>query len=134
MLGIMSDHNIEGHFRALVAIWKTDVWNDVWTQLHLAVESFASLEIPTNVSDAELWHVCQARELVLFTANRNDDGPDSLQATISRYNGETNLPVITIANPDQFNADRQYAAEVAERALEYLLEIENYRGTGRLYV
>ena len=134
MRGILSDHNIEGHFAALIAIWEAEPWNDIWMELGIAVESFASLGISPDVSDVELWHVCQAHELVLFTANRNKDRPDSLEATISRYNQETSLPIITIANLDHFERDREYAAVVAERALGYLLEMENYRGTGRIYV
>jgi hypothetical protein len=134
MRGILSDHNIEGHFCALIAIWEAEPWREVWKELDVAVESFRSLGILPDVSDAELWRVCQAHEVVLFTANRNDDGPDSLEATISRYNRETSLPVLTLANPLRFSLDRKYAAEVAERVLEYLLDMKNYRGTGRIYV
>ncbi|MEI8375918.1 MAG: ACP S-malonyltransferase [Planctomycetota bacterium] len=87
-----------------------------------------------DISDAELWHVCQAQGLVLFTANRNDEGCDSLESTIDRYNQETSLPVVTLANPIRFGRDREYAAKVADRALVYLLEMENHCGTGRIYV
>lgn len=134
MRGILSDHNIEGHFRALIAIWETEPWREIWKELDVAVESFGSLEILPDVSDAELWHACQQHRVVLVTANRNDDGPDSLEATISRYSQKTSLPVLTLANPRRFAQDREYAIEVAETVLEYLLEIERYRGTGRIYV
>ena len=134
MRGILSDHNIEGHFRALITIWETEPWREVWKELGVAVENFGSLGILTDVIDAELWQVCQSHQIVLFTANRNDDGPDSLEATISRYNRETSLPVLTLANPLRFAQDRKYATEVAERALEYLLDIKNYLGSGRIYV
>ena len=30
MRGILSDHDIEGHFRALVTIWETEPWYDLW--------------------------------------------------------------------------------------------------------
>lgn len=134
MRGIVSDHNIEGHFRALVDIWENAPWGEIWTALGIAVESFKSLGISAQITDADLWQVCQVRELVLFTANRNKDRPDSLEETIARFGQLTSLPVITTANPDRFDRDREYASEVAERALQYLLEIENYRGTGRLFV
>jgi hypothetical protein len=134
MLGILSDHNIEGHFRALVAIWEAEPWRDIWKELGLTVESFSSIGLSSDVSDSTLWFACQAREIVLITANRNDDGPDSLEATISRYNQESSWPVLTLANPLRFSQDRQYAEEVAERALDYLLEIDNYRGAGRIFV
>jgi hypothetical protein len=134
MLGIISDHDIEGYFRALISIWEKEPWREIWKELGVTVESFASLGISPHINDADLWHACQARELVLFTANRNDEGPDSLEATIRRYNQETCLPVITIADLRRFARDRGHAAEVAERALGYLLEMENYRGTGRIFV
>jgi len=134
MRGILSDHNIEGHFNALVAIWEADAWRSVWKELGLGVESFRSLGISPDVSDAVLWRLCQDREIVLFTANRNNDGPDSLEATIVASNVETSLPVLTLANPIRFSQDRQYANEVAEAALDYLLAMDRYRGTGRLFL
>ena len=134
MRGILSDHNIEGHFRALIALWEVEPLHECWEDLDIADESFTSLGISPDISDAKLWHTCQAQGLVLFTANRNDEGIDSLEATISRYNQTTSLPVVTLANPIRFGRDREYAAKVAERAIEYLLEINNYLGTGRIYV
>jgi hypothetical protein len=98
------------------------------------VESFESLGIPTNVSDTDLWLACQSREIILVTANRSDDGPESLEAAVRRYNTETNLPVFTLANPARFSGDRDYAVEVAAQLLEYLLDIDRYRGVGRIYV
>ena len=134
MHAILSDHNIEGHFDALITNLKTGPWRKFWEELDIAVESFATLGIPTDTPDAALWQMCQDREIVLFTANRNKDGPDSLEATIRRFNLATSLPVFTLANPDRFANDRAYASDVAERALERLLEIENLRGTGRLFL
>jgi hypothetical protein len=132
--GILADHNIEGHFRALIAIWESEPWREVWAALGFSVESFGSLGIPLDASDAQLWHTCQARGAVLLTANRNDDAPDSLEATIRRFNSETSLPVFTLANPVRFAQDRSYALEVAERLLEYLLDLDDHVGAGRIYV
>ncbi len=134
MRGILADHNIEGHFRALIAIWEAEPWRELWKELNIAVESFGSLGILPDASDTELWQACQSRHVVLLTANRNDDGPDSLEATIRRYNIETSLPVFTLANPVRFAQDRDYAREVAERLLDYLLDIDNFCGAGRIYV
>jgi hypothetical protein len=44
------------------------------------------------------------------------------------------LPVVTLANPQRILRDRHYAEKVAERLLERLIAIEDFRGTGRLYV
>lgn len=72
--------------------------------------------------------------MVLITGNRNDDGPDSLEATLRRANSPACLPVFTLANPKRIYKDREYAFQVAVKFLEYFLDIENYRGVGRLYV
>jgi hypothetical protein len=39
-----------------------------------------------------------------------------------------------LANPIRCAQDRAYAAQVAEQMLEYLVDLENYRGVGRMFV
>ena len=63
-------------------------------------ESFERLGLPYNTSDRDLWQLCQQREIVLLTANRNDEGPNSLEATIRTLNAPSSLPVLTIADPE----------------------------------
>jgi len=134
MRGLLADANIEGHIGRLLARFETDAWHELWAGLSLATASFASLSLPRNISDMDLWRICQARELVLITANRNADGPDSLEASIRAFNTPDCLPVVTIADADRILADGAYAEKVAEQLIEYLYDIENYRGAGRLYV
>jgi hypothetical protein len=69
-----------------------------------------------------------------MTDNRNDDGPDSLEATIRNENQAGSLPVVTIADTDRILRDRLYAERVAECLLDYLMRIDELQGTGRLYV
>lgn len=130
---IMADHDIEGQFADLVRILLSTEWSDWWVNLGCKTETFASLGLSENSPDALVWETCQARQVVLITGNRNDDGPDSLEATIRRLNQDDSLPVITISKPQQM-AHRSYAERAAVRLLEHLLELDNYRGTGRLYV
>jgi len=40
------------------------------------------------------------------------------------------LPVITIADSGRVLSDRLYAEQVAERLLDYLMRIDDFRGTG----
>jgi len=70
----------------------------------------------------------------LITGNRNDDGPDSLEATIRNENQPESLPVITIGDADRVLRDRLSAENVAGRLLDYLMRIDEVRGVGRLYV
>jgi hypothetical protein len=76
----------------------------------------------------------QQRDIVLLTANRNDEGPESLEAAIRTLNDASSLPVLTIADPESVLTSRDYAERVAIQVLEYLLELDHFRGVGRLYV
>jgi hypothetical protein len=134
MKGILADINIGKQRKAISAIWASDTWRDLWTGLDLTVFSFPALELSYSASDALIWRTCQRERLVLITGNRNDDGADSLEATIRNENQPDSLPVITIADADRVLHDRLYAEKVAESLLDYLLRIDEIRGAGRLYV
>lgn len=98
MASIMADHNVEGHFEILLRLWTSEAWRSFWESLELEIESFDHLGLPHNTSDRDLWRVCQQRDIVLLTANRNDEGPESLEAAIRTLNDASSLPVLTIAD------------------------------------
>jgi hypothetical protein len=81
-----------------------------------------------------VWRTCQSEQLILITGNRNKRGPDSLEATIQSENQPDSLPVITIADLNRVVRDRLYAELVAERLLEKLIALDDFRGAGRIYV
>ena len=130
----MADHDVEGQVQVLLHLLTSAAWYEVWQELAVCIESFAHLGIPTNSSDAELWQFCQAQQIILITGNRNRVGPEALEAVIARYNTPASLPVLTIGDPRQVLSSRAYAERVVTRLLEYLLDLENFRGTGRLYL
>ena len=132
MSAIMADHDIEGQVRALLRLLTSAAWYEVWHGLAMHVESFASLGLPENTSDATLWQFCQTQQIILITGNRNKAGIDALEAVIERHNTPTSLPVLTIGAPPRVLSSRAYAERVATRLLEVLLDVEQYRGTGRL--
>jgi hypothetical protein len=134
MPAIMADHDIEGQVRALLRLLTSAAWYEVWHGLAMRVESFASLGLPENTPDAALWQFCQAQQIILITGNRNKVGTDALEAVIARNNTPTSLPVLTIGTPPRVLSSREYAERVATRLLEVLLDVEQYRGTGRLYL
>jgi hypothetical protein len=105
----------------------------LWKRLGFTTETFATLGLLENAPDVMVWETCQSHQVVLVTGNRNDDGPDSLEATIRRLNQADSLPVITISKPQEV-AHRSYAERAAERLLDYLMELDKYRGAGRLYI
>ena len=100
----------------------------------MPVLSFEGLGLPHNLPDDILWRIVQARDIILFTGNRNQHGPNSLEAAIRAGNTPASLPVITLANPKRFIADRRYAERAAEKFIDRLYEIEDFRGTGRIYI
>ena len=134
MKGLLSDANIEGHVRALARILDGDAWREVWAALNLSLRFFRDVGLAPNASDAAVWSFCQQEELILLTANRNESGPDSLEAVLRARNSPTSLPVFTLADPRHFELSREYAERVAERLLEYLMDIEQFRGAGRLFL
>ena len=134
MKGILADINVGKQRRAILAIWSSDTWRDLWNDLGLSVVSFPTLGLSYDSPDHLIWRTCQREELVLVTGNRNDDVPDSLEATIRAENLPSSLPVITIANANRVLHDRVYAEKVAESLLDYLLRIDEVRGAGRLYI
>ena len=84
--------------------------------------------------DVLIWRTCQREQLILIAENRNADAPDSLELVIRAENQPESLPVVTLADPRRITRDRLYAQAVAERLLDYLMRIDEVRGTGRIYV
>ena len=134
MPAIMADHDIEGHLQVLLQLLTSEEWRALWDELTYNIESFESLRIPYNTSDLDLWRICQERHIVLITANRNKVGPDSLESTIQQFNAPSHLPVLTIGAPNRILSNRDYAQQIVSRLLEYLIDVDNIRGTGRLYL
>ncbi|HEY7312305.1 MAG TPA: hypothetical protein VH643_23275 [Gemmataceae bacterium] len=134
MKAILSDVNIEGHVQALYNVLESTTWRGVWTLFNLPLYTFPDLGLVPETPDVVLWQVCQQQEIILITANRNDDGPDSLESAIRTMNTVHSLPVFTIANARQVLHSREYAERVVEKLLDYLIDIDNFRGTGRLFL
>ncbi len=134
MPAIMADHDIEGHLQVLLKILTSEDWRELWDELAFSIESFESLGIPYNTPDSKLWRVCQTQQIVLITGNRNKAGSDSLESTIQQYNTSSSIPVLTIGEPSRILTSRDYTQRIAERLLEYLIDLDNIRGTGRLYL
>ena len=132
--GILPDVNCEGHFQVLLRVLHDEQRREYWHYLNLAVLTFEELGLATDVSDERLWGKCQQYEAVLVTSNRNAKEADSLESTIQRRNEADSLPVLTLANVERIRRDRGYAAEVADKLLDYLFSIDDFRGAGRLFL
>ena len=96
--------------------------------------NFADVGLDAEDLDAVIWRRCQELGILLITDNRNDDGPNSLEATIRANNNSTSLPVFTVGNIRGVVVNPEYRHQVIDRLLRYLLELESIRGTGRLFL
>jgi hypothetical protein len=117
------DHNIEGHAMLLWGILSAEGWLDV---MALRMVTFPQVGLSYNSSDREVWRFAQAQQMLLLTANRRMQGEQTLEHTIREENTPTSFPVLTIGN-----ADRE---RCAIRLIEIGLDLENYLGTGRVFI
>lgn len=134
VIRLLADVNVEGHVARLVARMQADYWRGLWDDLDLHALRFGDLGLSPRATDAEVWQLCQQQRLYLVTNNRNDDGPDSLEATIRALNTATSLPVFTLADADRILQSKDYAERVVESLFDQLLRIDALQGTGRLFL
>ena len=134
MKGILADADVRGHVGVLVQIVLSPAWREFWDHLSIQEFSFEELGLTIELADSLVCRACQVNDIVLITGNRNKRGPDSLEATLRRENDATKLPVFTLSDARRVSKNKTYANSVVEKLVEYLLEIDRYRGTGRLYL
>lgn len=94
---------------------------------------FDEAKLAVDSSDRAVWRFAQDNQMILLTANRRMKGIDSLEQTIREENTSTSLPVLTIGSLDRFS-DREYREQCAVRLVDILLDLENYRGVGRIFI
>ena len=137
MQGILADVNVQKHLEYLQHRWTALNLRGVLADLGLSFVTFAELNLPRNLDDRSLWQLCQKQGWVLFTENRNHDGPNSLSATLIDLWQIGDLPILTLANKGRFEHDLEYANHVAEDIAELLfgLVVENrHRDISRIYI
>jgi hypothetical protein len=132
--GILADNNVTGQVAYLVHLMQNEPWVDFWKELGLTLVRFDDLGLAATATDLEVWRRCQTDELLLITDNRNDDSPESLTATIRKFNTPDSLPIFTIADLDRVGVSRDYDERVLWTLYDYLLRIDEVRGTGRLFL
>jgi hypothetical protein len=60
MPAIMADHDVEGQVQVLLHLLTSAEWHPLWLGLEVRVESFATLGIPIDIADSELWQACHS--------------------------------------------------------------------------
>ena len=137
MKGVIADANFLGQLKRLLTILESEEWLPYWQPLSLQVYDFDDIGLSLDAADRIVWERCQHEKLVLITGNRNDDGPDSLEAVI-REAGGSGLPVFTISDERRVMQDGNYARKVAINLLEYMIDLrdrpEVVLGSGRIFL
>jgi hypothetical protein len=130
MLTLLVDHNIEGHAMLLWGTLSAEGWPDL---LALRMVTFPQVGLSYASSDREVWRFAQAQRMLLLTANRRMQGEQTLEQTIREENTPTSFPVLTIGNANRM-LDKAYRERCAIRLVEVGLDLENYLGTGRIFL
>ncbi len=137
MNGILPDINFQGQFARLLYVLNAPDWRGEWVRLRLATPTFRSLGLDQKTPDRLVFERCQQLGMYLITANRNHDGPDSLEATL-RDAGPLALPVFTLGNGQRVLEEPAFATAVALHLLEYAIDVERdptaLLGSGRIYL
>ncbi len=127
---ILVDCNMEGQARLLFSTLGQDGWIEVF---QLEFVYFSGTPLTEDSDDTTLWRYAQANELIILTNNRNREDETSLTATIARENTATSLPVVTVGNARRL-PEAGYRQAAADGLVNILAYLENYRGTGRVFI
>jgi hypothetical protein len=131
---ILIDKNIEGHAAHIWMRMQAADWRDMTIAVDVTFQMFRDVGLDPESNDDVVWHFCQTHGFYLLTSNRNEESPDSLEATLQREGTPTSLPVITLPLPDRVFHSRAFLDRVVEKLLDYMLYADNLRGAGRLYL
>ena len=129
-LTILADHDVEGY-----AIW---LWGTLaalgWLELvPLRLAMLKDIDLPADSADRKVWRFAQANGMILLTNNRNMDTQDSLEQTLRDENRLNSLPVLTFGRLDRLS-NRDYREQCADRLIDIVINLERYRGRGRIYI
>jgi hypothetical protein len=127
---LLVDHNLEGQAVLLQGVLAAEGWIDL---LSLRFVTLREVGLPLNSSDRTIWRFSQVQQMLLLTGNRRKRGADSLERTIHEENTLTSLPVITVSNAERMD-ERSYREHCGISLVRIILDLENYRGTGRIYL
>jgi len=134
VLRVLLDENIDGYADYLSRQLFSPTWNDISSSLGVSIATLEQVGLAKGTPDAQIWQFCQDQHFYLLTDNRNDDKPGSLESMIRTRNLPTSLPVFTISDISRLRTEREYVEVLVARLLEYLMDAENLRGVGRLYL
>jgi hypothetical protein len=124
------DYNLDGYAFIFIGILTKRGWIE-FTSVQFV--TFREVGLSIESSDRVVWHYAQDHQMMILTANRNMKGEDSLERVMREENTENSFPVLTIGSLDRFS-EADYRERYAERLIEIALDIDKYKGVGRLFI
>jgi hypothetical protein len=127
---ILADYNLNRQAILISGSLVAGGWLDL---APVQLVTFEAIGLAANSNDRVVWRFAQTNGMLLLTANRNAKGEDSLEQVMREENQPTSFPIITIADPDRVN-ESDYRERCVERLVEIVIDIQDYRGAGRLFI
>jgi hypothetical protein len=127
---ILLDNDLTGNGIFIAEGLKETGWDQL---IRVEFKRLRDYDLPANLPDQDIWHFVQTHRLLLVTNNRNREDETSLQATMWRENTPESLPIVTISDKEAL-IQSDYRQRVATSLVAIILELENYLGTGRVFI
>ncbi|NJL20749.1 MAG: ACP S-malonyltransferase [Leptolyngbyaceae cyanobacterium SM1_3_5] len=129
-MNFLIDYNLRGQAALLWGTIAARGWLELMLIRFIGFEEVGLVE---DSNDQQVWQAAQSNQMIILTANRNMKGDGSLEQVIRENNIITSLPVVTIGNKERLD-EQNYRERCASRLVEILLDIDNYKGVGRIYI
>jgi hypothetical protein len=129
-MNFLVDYNLDGYALIFLGILTKGGWLEFAS---VSFVTFTEVGLAMDTSDRAVWRYAQEHQMMILTANRNMKGEDSLEQVIREENTDNSLPVITIGSLDRLS-EADYRERCAERLIEIAVDIDNYKGVGRLFI
>jgi predicted nuclease of predicted toxin-antitoxin system len=124
------DYNLDGYALVFLGLLTKLGWLEF---ISIRFVTFREVGLLIESSDRLVWRYAQENQMMILTANRNMKGEDSLEQVMREENTENSFPVLTIGNLERLD-ETDYRERCVERLIEIVLDIDNYKGAGRLFI
>jgi hypothetical protein len=130
MITVMLDNDVAGHRDLFAGTLVSTGWAEYDLVRFITIQEAG---LAGDAVDRDVWRHCQANQLLLLTANRNQDNPDSLEQTLREETNESSLPICTISDPRRI-VETDYRERCIHSLINIVLDLDNLLGSGRQYV
>lgn len=124
------DYNLDGYAPVFLGILTKFGWLEL---ISIQFVTFREIGLFMDSSDRIVWRYAQENQMMILTANRNMKGKDSLEQVMREENTTNSFPVLTIGSFDRLD-EIDYRERCVERLIEIILDIDDYKGAGRLFI